>query len=60
VPGDLVPLERHRLDKMPASYRMLAYYFDVRGYDVNLDMPGDDRPEVAAGLLSEAVDWLHS
>lgn len=60
VPGDLVPLDRHRLDVMPASYRMLAYYFDVRGYDINLDMPGDDRPESAAGLLTEAIDWLHN
>ena len=46
--------------QLPASYRMLAYYFSVRGYDVNPNMPGDDRPESADRVLAEAFEWLNS
>jgi hypothetical protein len=60
VPGDTIPLDRDRLARMPSSYRMLAYYFDIRGYDVNTNMPGDDRPETADGVVTEAFDWLKS
>ena len=59
VPGDPMDLDRQRLEAMPASYRMLAYYFGIRGYDVNPDLPGDDRPESADALLAEAFDWLN-
>lgn len=60
IPGDVISLDRHRLAALPASYRMLAYYFDTRGYDVNPDMPGEDRPESVDALLTEAFHWLHA
>lgn len=59
VPGDLIPVDRRQLDAMPASYRMLAYYFDARGYAVDPDLAGDDRPESAAGPMAEAFAWLN-
>lgn len=34
VPGDAIPIDRARWATLPASYRMLAYYFGIRGYDV--------------------------
>ncbi|MCV7253669.1 hypothetical protein H7J86_16000 [Mycobacterium hackensackense] len=58
VPGSSLSVDRERLAAMPASYRMLAYYFDVRGYPVNRDLPGDDRPVLAQQLVTEAFDWL--
>ena len=60
VPGDVIAFDRHRLASMPASYRMLAYYFDLRGYDVDMNMPGEDRPETADAVAAEAFDWLNS
>lgn len=60
VPGDVIALDRDRLASMPASYRMLAYYFDLRGYDVDMNMPGEDRPESADAVVAEAFDWLNS
>ena len=60
MPGDAIPIDRLRWATLPASYRMLAYYFGIRGYDVDRDMPGDDRPESADALLAEAFDWLKS
>ena len=60
VPGDEIPIDRQRLATLPASYRMLAYYFAIRGYDVNPDLPGDDRPESAEAVVTEAFTWLKS
>ncbi|MCP9272509.1 nuclear transport factor 2 family protein [Mycolicibacterium arenosum] len=59
-PGDAIAIDRTRWATLPASYRMLAYYFGIRGYDVDPDMPGDDRPESAGALIAEAFDWLTS
>lgn len=58
TPGDSIPIDRPRLAAQPPSYRMLAYYFGERGYDVDPDLPGDDRPESGDALLAEAFDWL--
>lgn len=58
VPGETIPIDRLKWAALPASYRMLAYYFGIRGYDVDPDMPGDDRPESATALLAAAFDWL--
>ena len=60
VAGDVIALDRDRLAMLPASYRMLAYYFSLRGYDVNPNEPGDDRPESAKALMSEAIAWLET
>ena len=60
VPGDEIPIDRQRLATLPASYRMLAYYFAIRGYDVNPDLPGDDRTESAEAVVTEAFTWLKS
>jgi hypothetical protein len=60
VPGDVIALDREKLATLPASYRMLAYYFNDRGYEVNPNEPGDDRPESAAALMAEAIEWLEA
>jgi hypothetical protein len=60
VLGDVIALDREKLATLPASYRMLAYYFSHRGYEVNPNEPGDDRPESAAALMAEAIEWLEA
>jgi len=60
IPGEAVPLDREKLAAVPASYRMLAYYFSSRGYEVNPNEPGDDRPESVDALMAEAIDWLEA
>jgi hypothetical protein len=59
-PGDVIPLDREKLAALPASYRMLAYYFDYRGYEINPNEPGDDRPDLADALMAEAIAWLEA
>ncbi|WP_164478346.1 nuclear transport factor 2 family protein [Mycolicibacterium stellerae] len=60
MPGDAIPLDRKLLSTMPAGYRMLAYYFVIRGYDIDVNMPSDDRPDLADALLAEAFAWLNN
>jgi hypothetical protein len=60
VPSDIIPINRERLAQMPRSYRMLAYYFDIRGYEVDPNLPGDDRLESADAVVAEAFAWLES
>jgi hypothetical protein len=60
IPGEAIALDREKLAALPASYRMLAYYFSSRGYEVNPNEPGDDRPETADALMAEAIDWLEA
>jgi hypothetical protein len=59
TPGELIPLDRQRLAQLPTSYRMLAYHFTSRGYEINPNMPGEDRPESADRVLAEAFEWLN-
>ncbi len=58
LPNQSIPIDGERLATYPASYRMLAYYFDFRGYQVNPNMPGDDRTESAEAVVAEAFNWL--
>jgi hypothetical protein len=60
IPGDVIPLDRKKLAVLPASYRMLAYHFSYRGYEVNPNQPGDDRPESADAVMGEAIGWLEA
>lgn len=39
------------------SYRIAAYLFGERGYSVNQELPGDDRPEQVAALYRDAFEW---
>jgi hypothetical protein len=59
MPGESIPLDRAALAQQPASYRMLAYYFISRGYEIDPNMPGEDRPESADRVLAEAFEWLN-
>jgi hypothetical protein len=58
VPGSSLSVDRERLSAMPASYRMLAYYFEIRGYAIDRGLPNDDQPALARELITEAFDWL--
>ncbi len=59
MPGELIPLDRERLAQLPTSYRMLAYYFTSRQYDIDPNMPAEDQPESADRVLAEAFEWVN-
>jgi hypothetical protein len=60
IPGDVIPLDREKLAAFPASYQMLAYCFSYRGYEVDPNHPGDDRPESADAVMGQAIEWLEA
>ncbi|WP_414168397.1 nuclear transport factor 2 family protein [Streptoverticillium reticulum] len=51
APGDLAPLR--------PSYRFLAYVLSRRGYTIDPDFLGDDRPEEVARFYQDAHAWLN-
>lgn len=49
TPADLAPFRR--------SYRMLCFVLSANGYQVNSNLPGDDRPETVRALETELFSW---
>jgi hypothetical protein len=52
-----LPLDAAALANLRSSYRMGAYVFGERGYAINQELPGDDRPEQVAALYRDAFQW---
>jgi hypothetical protein len=57
LPMSPVPLDAAALANLRPSYRMGAYVFGLRGYTINQQLPGDDRPEQVAALYRDAFHW---
>ncbi|GAB3837095.1 hypothetical protein [Dactylosporangium cerinum] len=58
VPGAVLDVDPAALAGFRPSYRCLAWVLDRLGYQVDPDLPGDDRPDVVARLTKEARTWL--
>jgi len=39
------------------SYRNLSYSLAQAGYEVNNNLPGEDKPETAAAIMEDAFSW---
>jgi hypothetical protein len=57
VPGQQVPVDTSRLASLRPSYRLMAYVFGERGYTIDQQQPGDDRPEQVAAVYRDAFSW---
>jgi SnoaL-like protein len=57
LPGQQVPVDTSRLASLRPSYRLMAYVFGERGYTIDQQQPGDDRPEQVAALYRDAFTW---
>jgi hypothetical protein len=61
VIAGLVPaIDEVRLNSLRPPYRWLAYHLGDKGYSVDQDLPGDDRPETVRALYAEAFSWLEA
>ena len=58
-PSAQVHIDWEELQRYRASYRFLCY-FNIHGFGraVDLNLPGDDRPDLVATLYAEANAWL--
>ena len=57
IPGLALPITPADLAGFRPSYRMLSYLLKSQGYEVNSDLPGEDRPETTAALNREVYEW---
>jgi SnoaL-like domain len=57
IPGLSLPVTLADVAGFRPSYRMLSYLLTSQGYDVNPNLPGEDRPETTAALNRELYGW---
>ena len=60
VPGEQLKLDLGRLRGYRSSYRCLSYVLEYKGYGVDQDLPGDDRPDQVEAIYGEVFSWLKS
>jgi hypothetical protein len=57
VPGQTIVIAPEALAKFRPSYRLLSYVLSQNNYQVNADLPGDDRPDTVEKLEHELFGW---
>ena len=57
IPGQTINVSPDELKNFRPTYRMLCYYLSSQGYEVNLNLPGEDRPDLVAALNEELYGW---
>ena len=57
IPGQGITVNPEEVKRFRPSYRMLSYYLSTQGYEVNTNLPGEDRPELAEALYREVYGW---
>lgn len=57
IPGQTITVNPADLKNFRSTYRMLSYYLSSQGYEVNSNLPGEDRPDLVAALNAELYGW---
>ena len=57
TPGKSISIEAGILEGYRPSYRHLSWSLERTGYEVNNELPGEDRPETVASALAELFAW---
>lgn len=57
IPGQAISIPAEKLSGFRPSYRNLSWSLDRKGYQVNNDLPGEDRPESVAAIMEEIFGW---
>lgn len=59
-PADGIVIPKEEIDKYRSSYANLSYALSKKGYPIDSNLPGIDKPETVAKLYQESEDWLNS
>jgi hypothetical protein len=59
-PAEPLPVDWERLKTLRPSYKFLAYTQLRRGYKVDSELLGDDRPDLLAAFYAREQRWLQS
>ena len=57
IPGQTISIDPAEVEGFRPSYRNLAWCLRRTGYDVDQDLPGEDRPETVEALMRKVEDW---
>ena len=57
IPGVVADIPPEKLKTFRPSYRNLSYSLELAGYEVNNDLPGEDRPETVTAVMEEVFGW---
>lgn len=57
IPGQSIRIDPAEVEGFRPSYRNLAWCLRKTGYEVDQDLPGDDRPETVDALMRDIGDW---
>jgi len=57
IPGQVIPIDAKEISAFRPTYRMLSYYLKSQGFEIDSNLPGEDRPDLVAALNREIFDW---
>lgn len=57
TPGQSITIPAQDLAGFRPSYRHLTWSLERTGYEVNNDLPGEDRPETVQAVMAEVFGW---
>ena len=57
IAGQAAPVTPQEVARFRPSYRMLSYLLTRQGYEVNPNLPGDDRPDLADAVYNRIYGW---
>jgi hypothetical protein len=58
--GQTISIDPAEVEGFRPSYRNLAWCLMKTGYEVDQNLPGEDRPETVKALIEEVNDWVGS
>jgi hypothetical protein len=58
MPGHPLDIAAEDFDGYRPTYRCLSFVLESKGFPVNIELLGDDRPEHVASLYRDAFQWL--
>lgn len=59
-PADGIVIPKEEIDKYRSSYANLSYALSKKGYPIDSNLPGIDKPESVVELYQESENWLNS
>ena len=58
IPGQTIAVDPSKVEGLRPSYRNLSWCLLKTGYEVDQNLPGEDRPEAVEKILNEVNAWL--
>ena len=57
IPGQVITIDPADLEGFRPTYRLLSYYLNTQGYEIDSGLAGEDRPDLVQALHHELFGW---